>query len=177
MRIISGHIVPFVTLIALFGLGETPVFTSSVINQSVTTELITRTNIKVSKSINYFKSFRQLKTTFSASFITPELSEPVDLGHTIIISIQSATFHEIKSLIQKASGLFFHRLTIDHNKQSAFKAEFPLSQYPVPGTINDYRTFMWNSMLNEKCLSLIRKDSSCSIYLNEQSKQSGVGFI
>lgn len=177
MRIISGHIVPFVALIALFGLGETPVFTSSVINQSVTTELVTRTNIKVSKSINYFKCFRQLKTKFSASFITPELSEPVDPGQSIIISIQSETFHEIRSLIQLASGVFFHRLTIDHTKQSTFKAEFLLSRCPVSGTITDYRTFMWNSMLNEKWLSLTRKDYSCSIYLNVQSRQYGGGFI
>lgn len=177
MRIILRHIVPFVALIALFGLGEAPVFTSSVINQSVTTEWVTRTDSKVSKSVNYFKCFRQLKTTLSTSVFTPDLPEPADLGHSILISIQSATFHDLKPLIRMASGLFFHRLTIDHNKQSTFKAEFIISQCPVPGTMNDYRTFMWNSMLNEKWLSLTRKDSSCSIYLNEQSKQSGVGFI
>jgi hypothetical protein len=177
MKISLRHIVPVFALIALCGLGETPVFTSSVINQSVTTELVTRTNRIVSKSIKYFKCFRQSKTTNRISVFTPELPEQDDLGHSIIISIQSATFHEIKSLIQLASGLFFHRLTIDQNKRSAFKAEFQLSQCPVSGEITDYRTFMWNSMLNEKWLSLTRKDYSCSIYLSGQLRQSGGGFI
>jgi hypothetical protein len=176
MRIISGHIVSFFALIALFGLGEPTVFTSSFINHSVTTELVTGTDSKVSRSINYFKCFWQSKTANSISVFYPELSEHFDLGHSIIISIQSATFYDIKSLIQLASGLFFHRLTIDHNKQSTFKAEYLLGQYPVPGTNNVHRTLMWNSMLKEKWLSLTRKDSSCSINLNEQSRQYGGGF-
>jgi len=177
VKIILRHIVSFVALIAFFGLGEAPVFTSSVINQSVTTEWVTRTDSKVSKPINYYKCIRQSKTTNSTYVFTPDLPGLADHGHSIIISIQSATFHNLKPLIQLASGLFFHRLTIDHNTLSTFKAGFLLSQCPVHGTITDYRIFVWNSMLNEKWLSLTRRDSFRSIYLNEQSGLSGAGFI
>lgn len=177
MKVILRHILPFVALIALFGLGETPVFTSSVINQSVTTEWVTGTDSKVSKSINYVKCIRQSKAADRTCLFNADLFVRADLEQSIIISIQSGTFLGFRPMIILASGLLFHRLAIEHHKISILKPEFLLSLCPGHEPVTTHPTLMWNSMFNEKWLSLTRKDSSCSIYLNGQSGQSGAGFI
>jgi hypothetical protein len=177
MKFSLRHIVPFLALMALFGLGEAPVFNSTVISHSVLTEWVAGKNSKVSKSIHYYKCFRNSGQAACIYGFPPVLLELADLEQRITISIQSATYNSFVPLIQLASGVFFHTLIIDHIKMSAFKAGLLLSPRPVPGPVIANRTLMWNSMYNEKWLSLKRKDSSCSIYSIEQSKQPGVGFI
>jgi hypothetical protein len=177
MKFSLRHIVPFLALMALFGLGEAPVFNSTVISLSVLTEWVSGTNSKVSKSIHYYKCFRNSGQAGYLYVYSPVLLELTDLEQRIIISLQSATYNSFVPLIQLASGVFFHSLTIDHIKMSAFKAELLLSPCPIPGPVISNRTLMWNSMYNDKWLNPKRKDSSCLISSLEQSKQPGVGFI
>ena len=177
MKVILRHILPFVALIALFGLGETPVFSSSVINQSVSTEWVAGKTCKVSKSINYVKCIRQSKTANHTCLFNADLFVRADLEQSIIISIQSGTFLGLRPMIILASGILFHRLAIEHHKISILKHEFLLSLCPVHGPVTAQPTLMWNSMFNEKWLSLTRKESSCSIDLSGQSGQPGAGFI
>lgn len=171
------HIVPLLALMCLFGLGEAPVFNSTVFSHSVLTEWVSGTNSKVSKSIHYYKCSRNSGQAACLYVFSPVLLELTDLEQRIIISLQSATFNSFVPLIQLASGVFFHSLTIDHIKMSASKAELLLSPCPIPGPVIATRTLMWNSMNNEKWLNVKRKDSSCLISSIEQSNQPGVGFI
>lgn len=177
MKISLRHNVTFLALMALFGLGEAPVFNSTVIRYSVRTEWVEGANSKVNKSIHYNKCFRNSDKVSSTNFFPPVLLELADLEQRIIISLQSATCFSFVPLIQMASGVLFHSLTIDHIKMFEFKAGLLLSPCPVPGTVIANLPLMWNSTYNEKWLSLKREDSSWSTYSIEQSKQPGVGFI
>jgi hypothetical protein len=179
MRIRANHIISFFVLLALFGLGETSAFTSSIVQRSTETEWVTKTSakVKVSKSLHLEK---WISATFRTLIISSFYLETINLYNkklNIRFLQQIKVSQDLRPLTLSITNFHIPRLSIDDHKMSSLLADLTsvLCQFTrtacISGTILCYQN------LNGQWLNQKRKTLAVPIYLNAFLNGFGNGHI
>jgi hypothetical protein len=168
MRLKVRYVFPIIALLALFSLGESPVFCSSFLQKPFSVEWVSTNHSKTRRCIHFKKCIGLHENQKSTFHFTTDYLVAYNQKLSNIFSCQTLIFEQITSVLKLKRVLFFPRLSIDSyiipGSESAAYRSLKLLKALGPETCNYKISGLWSNQ--------IRKVSSYYIFSNSSLKAS-----